>query len=79
MPPKARINSKNSAHQEGQILLAISAIKNHENLLSICKAACLYDVPFSTLKDRLHSTVARTNICANGHKLTDTEEDTLLQ
>ena len=79
MPPKARINSKNSAHQEGQILLAISAIKNHENSLSICKAAHLYDVPFSTLKDRLHGTVARTNIYANGYKLTDTKEDILLQ
>jgi len=59
--------------------LAISAIKNHENLLSIHKAAHLYDVPFSTLKDQLYSTVARTNIYANRYKLTDTKEDILLQ
>jgi len=77
--PPCHQNLKNLAHQEGQILLAISAIKNHENSLSICKAAHLYDVPFSTLKDQLHSTVARTNIHANRHKLTDTKEDTLLQ
>jgi len=51
MPPKVCINLKNSAHQEGQILLTISAIKNHENPLSIYKAVYLYNVSFSTLKD----------------------------
>ena len=44
MPPKSR----NSFEQEGRILLAISAIKNDE-ICNICEAACLYNVPYTTL------------------------------
>lgn len=79
MPPKARQNSKNLAHQEGRILLAISAIKNRENPLTIRKAARLYDVPFTTLQNRLRGTIAQIERRPSGHKLTITEEETLLQ
>lgn len=79
MPPKAHQNSKNLAHQEGRILLAISAIKNRENPLTIRKAARLYDVPFTTLQNRLRGTIAQIERRPSGHKLTITEEETLLQ
>jgi hypothetical protein len=48
MPPKARQNSRNSAEQEGKILLVISAIKNKQ-ITQITKAARVYNIPHSTL------------------------------
>ena len=41
-------------------------------------AARMYDVPKSSLTDRIHGRVARTELHANNHKLTETEELTLI-
>ena len=48
MPLKARINLKNSVEQEGRVLLAVLALKNKE-ILNICEAARVYNVPYTTL------------------------------
>lgn len=58
--------------------MAVSASKKQE-IQSIRQAARLYDVPYTTLHNRLHGSINRTEQRANGHKLTITEEDTLVQ
>jgi len=78
MPPKRTESSRNSAHQEGRILLAIQAIKNEE-ISSLRDAVRRFNVPFSTLRDRLHGHQFRSESRANNHKLTQTEEESLKQ
>jgi hypothetical protein len=78
MPPKARQNSRNSAEQEGRILLAISAIKNKQ-ITQIAKAARVYNVPRSTLRDRLCGSNYRKDTRANSHKMTQNEEESLVR
>ena len=78
MPPKARQNLQNSAEKEERILLAISAI-NNKQITQIAKAARLYNVPRSTLRDRLRGTNYRKDTRANSHKLTQNEEESLVQ
>lgn len=48
MPPKAYINLKNLVKQEGRVLLTVSALKKKE-ILNIYKAACVYNMPYTTL------------------------------
>jgi predicted DNA-binding transcriptional regulator YafY len=48
MPPKRTESSRNLAHQEGRLLLAIQAIKNKE-ISSLRDAARRFNVPRSTL------------------------------
>jgi predicted HTH domain antitoxin len=67
MPLKARQKAKNDSFKEGHILLAISAIQKDVNGLSIGKAAHLYDVPWTTLRDRLNGRLLRSEKRANGH------------
>jgi hypothetical protein len=78
MPPKARQNSRNLVEQEGRILLAISAIESKQ-ITQIAKAARVYNVPRLTLRDRLHSSKYRKETRANSHKLTQNEEESLIQ
>lgn len=74
MPPNRSRPSRNSIEQEGRILLAISAIRNHE-ISSIREAARRFNVPRSTLQERLSGHPNRSETRANGHKLTQLEED----
>ena len=75
MPPR---DSTSSAQQEGRIELAIQAIKQgyFSNSSAAAKA---YDVPYSTLYDRLHNRPARRDARPSNCKLTATEELTLVQ
>jgi hypothetical protein len=50
MPPKSCQNLRNSAERERSLLLAVSALKNQE-ICNIREAACIYNVPRSTLQD----------------------------
>ncbi len=77
MPPKRAQTSRNTASKEGRILLAIKAIQN-QSASSIRAAAAIYDVPWTTLRDRLNGTANRENIRANSHKLTQNKEDSLV-
>ena len=64
--------------QDGRLELAVQAIKNNR-VSSIRKAAYSYDVPRSTLQTRLNGTIQRSIANRTKRKLTETEEDILLQ
>ena len=70
--------SSKSIEQEGMVLLAISAFKEFQ-LRTVRQAARHFQVPKSILRRRLHGTTTRSEKRANGHRLTENEEETLLQ
>lgn len=74
MPTIRSRSSQNSIEQEGRTLLAMQAIKNQE-INSICEAGRQFNVPRTTLQDRLHGYQNRGEACANNHKLTQIEEE----
>jgi hypothetical protein len=76
MPPKRTESSRNSAHQEGRLLLAIQAIKNKE-ISSVRQAAEQFHIARTTLQRRLTGHTFRTETRANSYKLTQIEEETL--
>lgn len=78
MPPKARQNSRNSTEQEGRILLAISTLKKQE-ICNIAEAACCFNIPHTTLQRRLNGHIFQAETRANSHKLTQYEEESLIQ
>ena len=69
MPPIRNRNSRNSIEQEGRILLAIQAIQKQEIRL-IREAARQFNIPWTTLRDRLHSKIYRAEKRSNSYKLT---------
>ena len=77
MPPIRTQNTQNRVEQEGRILLAINAIKNQE-ISSICEAARRFNIPRATLQDRLRGYQFWHEARANSHKLTQTEEESLI-
>ena len=64
--------------QLGRLELAIQAVRNGQ-ITSIQKAAQLYDIPRSTLRDRLNGGQEQASVNRTKRKLTITEEDTILQ
>ena len=78
MPPKSRQTSRNLVEQEGRIQLAISALKN-KDISNIYRAAEIFDVPRSTLRDRLNVIRYRIEKRANGHRLSTTQEESLVE
>ncbi|RJE16844.1 Pogo transposable element, partial [Aspergillus sclerotialis] len=78
MPPIRSRTSRNSVEQEGRLLLAISAIQKKE-IAAIREAARRFNVPKSTLRTRLRGAINRAETRANNHKLTEIEEDSLIQ
>src|SRR4051812_14439094 len=71
MPP---IRKRNLAEQEGRILLAISDLQIGR-ILCVAQAASIYNIPRTTLQDRLSGTQQRSLVRANNHKLTQFEEE----
>ncbi|KAJ8225492.1 hypothetical protein LV156_009112, partial [Aspergillus fumigatus] len=78
MPSKARQIQKNSKEKEGRAQMAVSALKKAE-ISSIREAARVYDVSEKTLRRRLRGITARSETRANSHKLTQNEEESLVQ
>jgi transposase len=78
MPPIRNKNQKNSAEQEGRILLAISDLKNGK-IHSVRQAAEIYNVSRSTLQNRVNGMAYRAEKRANNHKLTQFEEESLVK
>ena len=78
MPPKVRQISRNSIEKEERLLLAISALENKQ-IRNIREAARAYNVPRTTLQRRLNGHTSRSETRANSHKLTQNEEESLVQ
>ena len=76
MPPTRSRSSTNLIEQEGRLLLAIQAFQNQE-ITNISTAARIFNVPRSTLRDRLGGIQHRATSRANSTKLTATEEESL--
>nr|XP_003188798.1 hypothetical protein ANI_1_1432084 [Aspergillus niger CBS 513.88] len=75
-PPKMPKSSKELVEQEGRLCLAVESIqKGHTK--SIREAARVFQVPRSTLQDRLNGLKFRKDTRANSHKLTSIEEESL--
>jgi hypothetical protein len=64
--------------QEGRIILAIQALKEHQ-LKSVQAAAIMYDVPRRTLSNRLNGTTSRRDSVPKSRKLTSYEESAIVQ
>ena len=67
----------NDPKQDGRLELAIQAIKS-DRVTSVRRAAQLYDVPRSTLQDRLNGNKQRVLANLTKRKLTKTKELTRL-
>lgn len=78
MPPIHDENQPNSQEKEGRVLLAISDLQN-KRIPTIGRAAKIYDVPRTTLRDRLEGTQQRSQTRANNHKLSEFEEESLVK
>jgi hypothetical protein len=76
MPPIRSRSSVNSTEQEGRILLAIQAFKNKE-ISSIREVARRFNIPRTTLRDRLSGHTERSTTRVNSYKLTEIEEESL--
>jgi len=69
MPPTSK---------ETQIILALEALQNNEDL-SVSAAAKIYNVNRSTLRHRRAGRPARRDIPPNSKKLTQSEEEAIVQ
>lgn len=78
MPPKRTRSSLNSVEKEGRVLLAVKHIQSHLSI-SQREAAEIFDIPRSTLARRLRGTLFRNDIRPTSHKLTQLEEDSLVE
>jgi hypothetical protein len=76
MPPKRSEKTQKSIEQEGRVQLAIQAMKNGR-FTSIAAAARSFDVPRTTLSDRMKGVTNQHEKWANGHKFTKVEEETM--
>ena len=74
MPAQRRAEK---AQKEGRKLLALQALQKGQ-ISSARRAAQLYNMSNSSLYDRIHGRALRTNLRVNNHKLTKTEELTLI-
>ena len=66
-----------STSNESRIILAIEALKNDPKLTERATAS-IYNVPRTTLADRRAGKLSRRDMTANGRKLTNLEENVLL-
>jgi hypothetical protein len=67
-----------SLPKESRIILALKAL-NKNLKLSVRKAATIYEIPETSLRDRRAGKQPRREIPANLRKLTDLEEKVLLE
>ena len=78
MPPIRSEKKQDSIQREGRIELAIQAIQN-KDLPSIAAAARVYNVPRSTVRDRINGCSSKATTRAHTYKMTHLDEDTLTQ
>src|SRR5205823_11025065 len=63
---------------EARIFLAIEAIRTNKKM-SMRRAAKTYNVPFSSLRNRITGRVAKAEKRHSQHKLTESEEETVVR
>jgi hypothetical protein len=78
MPPIRNTNPSKSIEIEGKIQLAISDLKNR-NISSTREATRIYNIPHTTLRERLNGIQYKGTKRANNHKLTKSEEESLVK
>ena len=78
MPPIRNKNPSKSIEIEGKIQLAISDL-NNGNISSIREATRIYNIPRTTLRQRLNGVQYKGEKRANNHKLTESEEESLVK
>ena len=78
MPPIRGEKSRNSIEQEGRILLAISDLKN-KKITNVQRAAAIYNIPRTSLRNRLKGIQQKSEKRANGLKLSANEEERLIR
>jgi hypothetical protein len=74
----AQPSTTQSPCNEAAILLAISAINNRQ-IPNVCRAAATYNVPESTLRDRLAGKASRRDCQPNMKKLTNPKEEAIIK
>jgi hypothetical protein len=74
----AQPNTAQSRCNEANIVLAISALKGKQ-IRNVYQAAATYNVPESTLRSRLAGITSRRDCQANLKKLTNPEEEAIIQ
>ena len=78
MPPNHSQNARKSTKQEGRVLLALEAIQNKQ-IPSVTAIATKFNIPRSTLYHHLTGTTNQSKTRANNHKLSEIEEQSLVQ
>jgi hypothetical protein len=78
MPPIRKKDPLKRVQIEGKIQLAISDLKNGK-ISNIREATRIYDIPRTTLRDRLKGIEYKGEKRANNHKLTESEEESLIK
>lgn len=78
MPPIRDIKQQKLVEQEDRIELAIKAL-NERSIASVAATARIFDVPRSTLRDRMKGAIHRPIARANRHKLTEIQDDFILE
>ena len=64
--------------QESQIILAVQTIRN-DPVITVRRAASIFHVPESTIRNRIKGKRARDDIRSNKCRLTELEEKTLIR
>ncbi|CEL10896.1 hypothetical protein ASPCAL14003 [Aspergillus calidoustus] len=78
MPRKSRQSRQNLVEQEGRIQLAIKALENYD-IPSIRRAAQVFNVPNSTLQDRMQGHLFQGELRNQNLRLSQTQEESLMQ
>jgi hypothetical protein len=78
MPRKPRQSRPNLAEQEGRIQLAIQALKKHE-IPSIRRATEVFNIPYSTLRDRIQGHEFQQELRHHNLRLSITQEEALVE
>jgi hypothetical protein len=74
----SQLQNASVTEQEGRIELALKAYHTHQ-FRSLHRAADAFNIPPSTLTNRFNGKLPRPTKRANGHNLTTTEEQTIVQ
>ena len=72
------MQASDKSNIEGRIALAIQAY-NLDLFKSLCAAACLYNILYTTLINRYQGILSRRDTQLVTHKLISTEEEVLIQ